>query len=315
MADFTIKKGSTRPTLVITLTYSDGTTVDLTGGTAKFVMRSMTSTTAYINAAVAITSVTAPCTVQYTFTATDTLYAGSYQGEIVATFADSSILTFPTDGYIDLVVEEDTVTATPISRLVQLTEVKDHLNIVATDRTHDTELIRFLDGCTPIIEFLTGPIIQRPYDEWYDGGAWFVSVRHRPIVSVESVDEYRGPIRYPLTQIASPDLGTIYSYMFDVTGRVTRRTVGGGQTTFPPGADTVHIKYTAGQTVVPANVKLATLELVRVNYQQTQQGGRPQYGSGAGLADDYSGGQMMGFFVPNRVREMLSPNRRKPSIA
>ena len=44
MADFTIRKGDTRPILTDTLTYSDGSTVNLTGSSVKFVMRALTGT-------------------------------------------------------------------------------------------------------------------------------------------------------------------------------------------------------------------------------------------------------------------------------
>jgi hypothetical protein len=75
------------------------------------------------------------------------------------------------------------------------------------------------------------------------------------------------------------------------------------------------VNYTAGYAAVPQNVRLGTLELLRVNWQQTQQGGRPQYGSGGFGADDLVGYQVLGYFVPNRVRELLAPSRRAPSIA
>ena len=72
MADFVIKQGSTRPTLVATLTYSDGSAVDLTGAlSVKFVLRSMTATNPWINATATVTSITAPAVVTYTWTALD----------------------------------------------------------------------------------------------------------------------------------------------------------------------------------------------------------------------------------------------------
>ena len=316
MPDFLIKKGDTVPVLTATITNADGTSANLAGASVRFVMRSMVAVTPAVNAAATITNATAPATVSYTFTATDTAVAGVYMGEWHITLAGGGLMTWPLDGYQEITVEEDLVTATQPGRLVGLGEVRDHLNIPSTDRTHDAELLRMLDGITPVVESITGPVVQRVIqNETYDGGNFFISLRHRPIVSVQSVVEYRGPIPYPLQQVTTPDLGTIYSYMVEPGGRIVRRTVGGGITPFPPGADQVFVSYTAGYSQVPANIRLGALELLRVNYQQTQQGGRPAYGTGSGLSDDYAGYQMLGFFVPNRVRELLAPSRRHPSIA
>ena len=133
------------------------------------------------------------------------------------------------------------------------------------------------------------------------------------MLTVNSVTEYRGPIPYPLQQVPTPDLGTIYSYMFEPPGRIVRRTVGGGMTAFPNGADSVFVTYTAGYAQVPANVTQAACELARVHFQTTQQG-RPRPGQSM-VDDDEPGREIMGFFVPNRVRELLEPNERHPSIA
>jgi len=314
MPDLIIKKGNTRPVLSYTCTRPDASTVNLTGASVKFVMRNPTATGPAVNAAATVTSATAPATVSYTFTATDTALAGSYSGEFVVTYADTSTETFPTDGYLDVLVEEDLTTASQVGRLVTLGQAKAHLNIPSSDRSHDAELMNMLDGITPVVEFYTGPVVQRQIvGEAYDGGVSRIVLRTRPVVSVQNVVEYRGPVAYTLAQVITPDQGTIYSYTFNAPGEIVRRTVGGGTTPFPPGYNQVLVSYTAGRLVVPPNVRLGTLELLRVNYQQTQQAGRPQYGTGAAM-DDWSGQEMLGFFVPNRVREMLAPSRKTPAI-
>lgn len=312
--DFVIKKGDTRPLLTATFTYSDGTTANLVGATVRFVLRAQTATAPSINALAVITNVTAPASVSYTFTAADTAVAGRYMGEWHVTFADASTLTFPTDGYLEVVVEEDLVTAGG-ARLVGLGELKDHLRIPNTDRTRDARLIEMIDAAAPIVENLTGPVLQRQVTESYDGGMWFITLRSRPVLEVQSVMEYRGPIGFDLTQVANPALGTIYSYMFQPPGRIVRRTVGGGQTAFPPGADTVYITYTAGLLRVPAHIREGTLELIRENFQQTEQ--RTGRTTSAGMDDQAPGviNPLSGYYVSPRVRELLSPGRRHPSVA
>lgn len=200
-----------------------------------------------------------------------------------------------------------------MTSLVTVAEVKDHLNFPDSDVTHDDELQGFIDGCQPVIENITGPINQVTYTEDYDGGQTSILLRHRPIVSVTSVHEFRGTIDYTLTQVASPSLGTPWSYTYESSGRIVRRGVGGVEIAFPSGLGKVRVVYVAGQASTPSNVRLAMLELVRHNWQLTQQGGRPSFPASYGAED--SPYVPSGFAVPTRVLELLAPHRRGPSIA
>jgi len=310
VADFVAKQGTT-PVFAYTLLNADlATSPNVTAHTVNFVMRSLTGNDVTINATATLV-VAASGQVSYTFTTTDTATAGRYQ----AYFQDTTAkLIYPIVGELTIDIQEN-LTTPGGARLVTLGDVKDHLNIPAATNTHDLELLLTIDAVTPVVENITGPILQRSFTETYDGGGVFISTRHRPLVSVESVSEYRGPIRYDLTQVATIDAGTIYSYTWEPTGRIVRRTVGGGVATFPPGPNAVTVKYTAGYAQVPANVSYGTKELIRVNYQQTQQAARRPFGGGAAAQDDTPGTTILGFFVPNRVRELLAPSRRHPSIA
>lgn len=195
--------------------------------------------------------------------------------------------------------------------LVTLTDVHNHLNIPTADTSHDTELQGFIDAAQPVVEDVVGPVVNVTLDEWYDGGGMFLSVRHRPIVSVTSVTEYIGTSTYTLTQCATPDLGTTYSYSFETSGQIVRRSAGGGMRAFPDGTSNVRVVYVAGRATVPANIRMGTLEVIRHNYQLGQQGGRPAFGGGA---EDVAW-TPSGFAIPTRAIEWLTPNRRHPSIA
>ena len=311
MSDFNIKQGDVLPVLSDTLTYSNGTAVNLTSASVKFVMRAITAIGPTVNTTATIVSATAG-TVSYTFTATDTQTAGHYQGTWIVTFSGGQVQQFPTDGYLDIVVEEN-ITTPGGQTLVSLGEAKEYLQINTVDRSRDARLLRFIEQLTPVIEHITGPVIQRLISETYDGGGPWIALRNHPILSVNNVTEFRANIPYILQQVTTPDQGTIYSYMFEPPGRIVRRTVGGGMTAFPSGSDSVFVTYTAGRSTVPANITQAACELVRVHFQQTQQG-RPRPGTG-GLDSEEPGREIMGFFVPNRVRELLEPNKRYPSIA
>jgi hypothetical protein len=312
LSDFSIKQQDVLPILSDTLTYSTGAAVSLTGATVNFVMRSITAASPSTNLAATVVT-PASGTVSYTFTATDTAVTGRYQGSWVVTFGTGQIQQFPTDGYLDIAVEEN-LTTPGGQQIVSLGEVKDYLNFSNVDRVRDAKLLRFIHQIRPAIEFITGPIIQTLYqNETYDGVGPWISLRHRPVIEVQSVTEYRGPIPYPLTQVPTPDLGSTYSYMFEPPGRIVRRTVGGGQTSFPPGADSVFVTYLAGYQKVPENVTDAACELIRIHFQRTQQG-RPRAGMST-IDVDEPGREIFGFFMPNTVRERLAPNKRHSSIA
>ena len=315
MATTTIKRGSTTPALTASLVDANGAAINLTTATSvTMVMRSQSGVAPSTSATATITNA-ATGAVSYTWTAQDTSTAGRYDVEWVVNWTGGAIQRFPIQGYQSVSIEED-LTTPGGARLVSLEEIRDHLRMASGDRQFDARLLRLLDAMTPVIENVTGPIVQRVYTETYDGGNNFITVRHRPIVEVHSVTEYRGPIPYVLTQVPSPDLGTIYSYEFQPNGRITRRTVGGGVTAFPPGFDSVVITYTAGQAVIPNNVKEATLRMIDLHFQRQELGGGRAFGGGNnGLDDELPKGPPIGFFMPGVVRELLQPNRRHPSVA
>jgi len=319
-ADFTIKQGDTNPSLSDTLTYSNGAIVDLTGATVVFEVRSFSSASLLKLTGTLVVPVPASGVVVYSFSAQDTALAGYYMANWVVTFPDGGgQMTFPTVGYMWLSVEPSLVGDQ--QQLVSLPDVKDYLNIQAQSRERDAKLLRYIASVTPMIEAITGPILPKIYDEWHDGGSNIIELLRKPatgfgtspVLTLIAASEYRGPIEYPLALIASPVFGSIYSlFLNSDMGTVTRRSAGGSTIAFFPGREQVHIIYQAGQSETPPNVYEATLELLRINYQTTQ-----QVGTGRQTVSDAQDGTgpAMGFFIPRRVREQLAPTRRAPSFA
>jgi YD repeat-containing protein len=315
VATFITKRGATTPTISWTCTDQNGAIVNLTNATGvTFVMRAQTSSQPWISASGSITNAGTGA-VSYTWTANDVSTAGRFDAEWLVTWTGGTVQRFPVQGYQSISIEEDLSTPGG-NRLVTLEEIRDHLRMSSTDHTFDARLLRLLDAITVVIENETGPIIQRAYDEWYDGGNTIITTRRRPLVLVNSVTEYRGAIAYPLSQVQTPADGQIYSYMYDQAGRIMRRTVGGGITSFPPGPDSVHIQYVAGQAIVPPNVKEAAMHEIAVHFERTELGSGGAFGGGgAGEDSDLPTGPPIGFFLTGKARELLQPNRRFPSIA
>lgn len=311
MADLVIRQGDSTPIFTQTLRDQNGNILNLTGCTVQFVMRLITAAAPQVNAAATVVSATNG-EVSYAWAAGDTATAGIYACTFqVTTTSSGATYTYPNDGYLEVSVEQN-LTTTGGQTLVSLGEAREYLNFSNTDKARDAKLLRFIDQITPDIEFITGPILPRVYDEVYDGGQHFVRVRHRPIINVLAVSEFRGPIEYTQAIVPDPAHGNIYSVEWDDTGRIVRRSAGGGIIAFPAMPQSVHVVYEAGFLTVPENVVGATLELLRIHFQESQQGRPGSPGSSSGAEEDKP---IIGFLIPGKVREMLLPNKRHASVA
>ena len=315
MADFSAKAGDTAIVWNDTLTYSDNTPVNLTGATVNLVVRSLSQANPIINAAASIVTPLAG-TVSYNPSATDTATVGEFMGNWVVTFSGGTVETFPTVGYLTVAIEQN-LTAAGTQQLISVTYAKDVLNMQDVNRVHDEKILRWINACRPVIEGIAGPIIQQTFEEWHDGGHHQIVLRRRPsntygttpILIVNAISEYNGPIEWPLQIVSTPDEGVLYSVLVDgFSGIIERRTSGGGVQAFPDMPQSVHVWYTAGQSAVPDNVAEATAELLRQNYQATAQALR----SGRSRGGEEIPQPPMGFYVPGRVRELLAINRRAP---
>jgi hypothetical protein len=205
----------------------------------------------------------------------------------------------------------------PVTALCTLADVKAGLNDFTGTTGNDAELQDFIDGMTEVVQYLVGPVIPTSFTEQHDGGAPHVLLHHGPVLSVTSVDEWDGRIHYTITQQDLNVATTFDGYGFTVnleTGVLTRRS-SGMQCRFAPGVQNIIVTYQAGRASVPPSIKRATVELVRINYQQTQQGGAPKYGQTSAYDDTVDATSVMGYLVPNRVMEMLMAQKRPGGLA
>ena len=182
--------------------------------------------------------------------------------------------------------------------LITLQEAKDFLNISTADS--DVELASFVTAASQmwVSRGLPGNSVGT-LDEWYDGGAPEISLRHSPVLSVTSVVETIGTIGYTLTQAAAGTSSTAWAYSVDLTTGLLVRRAAGIAVCFYQGVRNVHVTYTAGLSSVPEDIKQAIKLLVK-HLWTTQRGGGRRPGAGGG--DDTT--NMTAYSWPWRVDEI-----------
>lgn len=174
---------------------------------------------------------------------------------------------------------------------VYLQEVKDHLNIVSGE--YDSELNNLLDAAVSAIAQVVGPMEPTTVTRSVRGGGnGLLVLPDAPVISVTSVT----PTGSDTTTIDVADLDVnlpagLIGLLSDYPFTYSRYTV----------------VYVAGRSTLPADLRLAVLELVR-HYWMTQRG--PTRKPGSAPSDSYSN-TLPGaaYAMPFRVAELLAPYR------
>lgn len=194
-----------------------------------------------------------------------------------------------------------------MAALVTLDEAYDAIN--DPSGADDSELSALIDAVTGVVEAIVGPVTSREVTDVLDGGGDTVVLRKYPVISVDSVTEYT-PSAQTLAAEPYGSTYTGYGYRVNLNTGVLTRTSSGTPRSFASGTGNVVVNYTAGRSEIPANVKQAALELIRLHWQPQQSGNLPGISS-----DEYVDSGDVPFFVPNRVRELLAPSRIAPVVA
>ena len=174
--------------------------------------------------------------------------------------------------------------------LITLNEAKASLGIPTTVTKDDSDIERYIEAATPVIEDIVGPVLPRTITRQFAGGRSAILLPNEAAV-IQSVTDSGSAVT---------------DYTFDTHAKILY-----GPGVFSDGPLAVEVAYQAGFAVVPANINLATRELVRHWWQQGRQGNRPAFGD-AGVSDV---SVPSGFAVPRRVIELCEPNRRTEGFA
>jgi hypothetical protein len=179
--------------------------------------------------------------------------------------------------------------------LITVADAKAQLNIPSGDTSQDAELSGYIDAVTEVIEHIVGPVIAREVVETHDGGTDVLALRQLPVLSLTSVTE--GAVTSTAWSLSSEGL------LFRDSGPA------------PAGRRSVTITYQAGRSSVPPSIAQAAKELVAVNFRSQQGGNYSPFDSGADTPAGAGGDVILGFFVPNRVRQLLAPHEQLAGIA
>lgn len=175
--------------------------------------------------------------------------------------------------------------------IVDLADVKEHLNIPADDTSHDIELGDYLNAATTVVEFYVGTVDEREIINTYSGdGTAEIVLRNGPVISITSVVE-------------SGETLTSDDYALTDSGLLVRVS-GTRRRAWRSGVNNIVVTYQAGRTPVPANHKLAA-EIIIGHLWETQyniSGGRPTLGD---FEESATFDPRFGFAVPRRATELL----------
>ena len=103
---FYLKQNDTAPSIRATLENGNGDPIDLINATVRFHMRALGSTTTKVDAAATVVSASLVI-VQYNWVAADSNTIGTYTAEFEVTYPDTTVETFPNNGYIRIEITDD----------------------------------------------------------------------------------------------------------------------------------------------------------------------------------------------------------------
>lgn len=210
--------------------------------------------------------------------------------------------------------------------IVTLQDVLTHLRYPSTNDDDNLQLEGFIAAADEVIRAECGDVVPKQYQEYYNGGDVAIYLRHTPVISVNTVIEGWGFTNFELTYTVPNQVPqtSLFAYAIDNanTGKITRRSAANvlipfvGQPYMQNSEGNIYVDYVAGQLPVPANVRLAALELIAHWWQNSQQ---RQYSAGGvsssfdtDVVDSASTEYYAG--VPYRILELLRPSRRLPVI-
>jgi hypothetical protein len=265
------------------------------GATARLTAECRSPAGSLVTAATAVVTVTRPDGTTATPAVTEP-DVGSYRADYVTTQAGRHtvrwVFTGPAHAYSDIVDVREAALAWVFS----LADAKDHLKLVTSSQ--DEEVRRWIGATTRCVEWFVGPVAPRTVTEDHN-------VRQAEALVLRKI-----PALELTTVAAVLDGGTSYEVAdLDLDGAdgIVRRKDGG--CLYGP----LRVTYRAGRLIVAENISSGA-ELILQHLWRTRQGpGRSQRGG-----DDFDVTEPipgLGYAIPNRAMQLLSPDQLPPGMA
>lgn len=146
--------------------------------------------------------------------------------------------------------------------VVALATAKDALRIRSGDTTKDVTLERLITGASRLLDRKVGPVVVRTVTaERHDGGATTIQLRHYPITSVTTIDEYASDGTVAASPILEPiDSRPTNAFQMEPwkgtglgSGELTRRR-GGADVRWTSGRQNIAVTYEAGRYATTAGI-------------------------------------------------------------
>ena len=207
-------------------------------------------------------------------------------------------------------------------RMLDLSQdLKPYIQYPQGKTDQDTVLQLIADSASDLIqEYLGRPIAPtqffRRFDGWAGWGGATIMLPYYPVIEVVSITETRGTSgQYVLTEQTPENQltqnqtgqGSNTYQLAPLTGRIVRTFPGLIQKPFFPGSRNIEVKWIAGYDPIPANLKIAALELARHWYRHTQE--EPTMAISMAQAQEDRSSAWPG--VPNQVMMLLQPYRQQ----
>ncbi len=222
--------------------------------------------------------------------------AGTYSATVATPQAGRYLLSWskaaaPAKTYSDLldVWPEDPRFIVPLEEMISALRARGD-SVPAGDKS---DMRLFIAAATPVIEDIVGAVLVATKTQTADGGKTGIALWERAdevtSVTVNGQEQTAGT-----DYVVNLNAGIVYAGSTTAPSR------------FTAGRQNVVITYRVGSTVVPPNVRLATIELVRHQWQMGRQGRHSDI-----AAADQQARTPSGFAVPKRVLELCAPHARK----
>jgi hypothetical protein len=132
--------------------------------------------------------------------------------------------------------------------VVTIDQVRAHLRLPA-NYTQDDGMLSgiFIPAANNVVRRECGDIIPKTHDENYDGGEPSIWLRHKPVLSVELVEEGWWFTNYSLQEVQVNSASTgMFAFAIDApkSGLITRRSGGNVNIPFIRGNGNIHINIT-----------------------------------------------------------------------